>query len=230
MTQTIDYSNEIVEYKGKLAGYEEKANSFICETDEQNEQASAIIKGLSKYKKNMDDRRKFIKSPALETVKRIDGEFQPNIKKAEAIISILKTKVGAFLLKKEQIERVRIKKEQEESLRVQQQEQDRIRKEEAERKALMESAGIENKTAEIEVEAKVASVVAQPVNTEVNLRTESTSARKIYDFEVIDISKIPAEFLLVNESLLKKALNNKEGRLTEVEGIKIIEKMQVRVK
>ncbi len=223
-----NYSQEITKNRNDLVGYEQQANDFICETEENNIKAGEVIKWLSKFKKEVDTRRKFFKAPSMEAVRRIDGEFQPIIKKAASIIEILKSKVGVYLLKKERIERARIQKELIEAEKKRLEEIRIIEEKAKEEKELQEIAGIENTTHDVEVAQKIASIEVAPIE-EVNLKTESTSARKVYDFDVIDISLLPKEYILPNLSLIKKAINGK-GRKEQISGIKIKEKMLVRIK
>ena len=53
------------------------------------------------------------------------------------------------------------------------------------------------------------------------------SVRMIWDFEVVDLSKVSVEYLMINEKAVREAIRN---GAREIEGVKIFQKPVVAIK
>lgn len=55
---------------------------------------------------------------------------------------------------------------------------------------------------------------------------QGLSFRQAWDFEIVDISQVPPQFLMVNEAAVKAAIRGAKGRI-EIPGIRVVEKTSV---
>ena len=61
----------------------------------------------------------------------------------------------------------------------------------------------------------------------INQSSETSVVRQVWSFRVTDISKVPAEFLLINEKAVREAIRS---GVREISGISIFSESQVAIK
>ena len=78
------------------------------------------------------------------------------------------------------------------------------------------------------LEDKQNQLINQTAKAEVvNLSTENNIVSKVWDFELVDISAVPQEFIILNDKAVRQAI--REG-VREIKGIKIFQKARVSIK
>lgn len=104
-------------------------------------------------------------------------------------------------------------------------EEERKRREEEERK-LREALEAENSGKKEEAE-KIITEAVETKPIEINVpekpKLNGVYSRLDYDFEIIDMNQIPREYMIPNETLIRKVVKANKGNV-EIPGIKIIKK------
>jgi len=181
--------------------------------DEEAGRVSDQIKQLKACAKDAESRRVGEKAPHMALAHAVDGFFNgiklPLAEAAETALTIL----GVYQRQRESEKRnARIKAEQEATAV-------------AEQKALDITDDV---SLEIAVEAAVQQQKAHEaaaVNAAELSRTRGdygsvASLRTTFDFEVLDISKVPEAYIMVNEKVVRAAIRGKNG-LRQIDGLRI---------
>lgn len=172
--------------------------------EEQQAEASDFLAQLKARYKEVESQRVEFTKPLLDTKKKIDDEFKRTLTPLKTAIGAV-TRVMADFHKKQ--------------LEVARKEEERLQKLAEKRQARAEAQG---KTPEY----RPAPTVEQPEKT---LRNDEGKAQttfsKIWKFEVVDETKVPREFLRVDESAIRRAV---AGGAREIEGVRIYEDVSVR--
>ena len=170
-----------------------------------------LIKMIRSHAKTLEDERKAIVGPIGEGVKRINARFKfvtDPLKAAEAELGNRNT---AFL---------------NEQRRLAQEEEDRLRTEQADKAledaAKLEAEGKDEEAAEVLDEAVdgVAPIV-QEVKTVRGDYGATTGLRDFWCVEVVDKSKLPAEFLMPDMVALTQTVRRADNPLREIPGCRI---------
>jgi len=141
--------------------------------------------------------RKFFVAPLNKQVKGINLKFKPYtdvLDKAEAEI---KSKMTAYQVEQEKIRLA---------------EEDRLRK--------IQQKEYEKQVKKAEKKDEDIPPPPPPVRVETP-KVEGLSMRKMWDFEIIDIGKIPAEYMIPDETKIRKIVN---AGVRKIAGIRIFEK------
>ena len=170
-----------------------------------------LIKMIRSHAKTLEDERKAIVGPIGEGVKRINARFKVVTDPLKAAEAELGNRNTAFL---------------HEQRRLAQEEEARLRTEQADKAledaAKLEAEGKDEEAAEVLEEAVdgVAPIV-QEVKTVRGDYGATTGLRDFWCVEVEDISKVPAEFMIVDEAALTRAVRRAENPLREIPGCRI---------
>lgn len=175
----------------------------------------------TKLKDFKAQREKYIK-PMKDSIKAIDDKLKEPIKLLEDTDTTLRQKINSYLseVRKQEEERIALerKKAEEEALK----EIDHL--EDAKRYA-GEYDEVTQKAIQRTIENKQNKAIEDTALTEnINLSTSSASVSMVWDFEVIDKSQLPLEFLKVDEVAIRNAIRNGERTIA---GVKIYQKPQV---
>ena len=76
-------------------------------------------------------------------------------------------------------------------------------------------------------EKQDALIDATAIRSSVNQSTATSTVRTVWTFEVVDLSAVPADFLMLNEKAVRQAI--KDGA-REIAGLKIFQTSQVAIK
>jgi hypothetical protein len=175
---------------------------------EANAGADAL-KGLKDVKKAADEGRKKVKAPYEQTGKHIDGHYKEALSPVDAAIAALDAKGVRFLQRErqeredeEKVERNRLAKEAEEKAAA---------AAEAARKAEAEQQNSEAQRAAAKAHNEAAAAaVAEPVQKKhpKQLRGDIAAfgTSTTLDWEVTDLSKVPAEHLTFNKKSIDAAV------------------------
>lgn len=111
------------------------------------------------------------------------------------------------------------------------QEDERLAREKLEREAIDKARELEKKgdhegaDLALETAEKAVDRIAQPTTVR-STYGAVTSSRIVYKFALEDLSKVPREYLMLDETKIRKAING-DDRVKEIPGITIIEDVQI---
>jgi len=162
----------------KMAPIAAKAIEIVIKTPEQQKEAGEMLTQLNKYGDELDALKKTITDPMNKALKAARALFKPREDKVEEAVNALRKAMGAYQLKAEQ-------------------------KAEKERDKIAQKVEDGKMSAEKGV-AKMADVAAPEANIETN--GGSVKFRDQKKFEVMDITLLPIEYHLADESAIRKAM------------------------
>ncbi|TAK65700.1 MAG: hypothetical protein EPO24_02195 [Bacteroidetes bacterium] len=180
---------DIVKLNGDAIEAKRKANELVIQTDAHEQVAADLLRQIKDYGKESEEIRKLKVGPFNELVKRINGIFKPVTENLETAENIIKGKVLAFRQYKEKLR------------------QDEERKRQEEYNKQVEAAK-SNTKANVIVPAPPPILIPEN-KTSGNMGSIST--RKVWRFRVVDITKVPHEFLRVDETLVNARIRNLTG-------------------
>ena len=184
--------------------------------------ATRFLKEVNaKLKDFKSQREKYIK-PMKDSIKAIDDKLKEPIKLLEDTDTTLREKLNAYLSEVRRQEEQRLvlerKKAEEEALK----EIDHL--EDAKRYA-GEYDEVTQKAIQRTIENKQNKAIeATVLDNKINLSTNSASVSMVWAFEVTDKSKLPLEYLKVDEVAIRNAIRNGER---DIAGVKIFQKPQL---
>lgn len=190
------------------------------------ERMSEKLKKGSDYLKSVEKQRKTKVKPLNDELKEINSSFKKSTNILEEGLNIARNKMNKYLARvaEENI----IKEEQE--------------KKEREEQALIEAQKLEDaknnnefdditkKAFEKTAERKINDLIENTSKVEkTNLGNENTKVSMVWDYEILDIDKIPSQYLKkeVKRKELLTALRNGD---TNIDGVRAFQKPQVAVK
>lgn len=175
----------------------------------------------TKLKDFKAQREKYIK-PMKDSIKAIDDKLKEPIKLLEDTDTTLREKLNSYLneVRKREEERLVLerKKAEEDTIK----EIDHL--EDAKRYAL-EYDEVTQKAIQRTIENKQNKAIEATAFVEkINLSTNFASVSMVWDFEVTDKSKLPLEYLKVDEVAIRNAIRNGERNIA---GVNIYQKPQI---
>lgn len=186
----------------------EMATSDIQIKDKQSfEEATSKLQTIKGLRKQIDGYWGELIKAAHTTWKRLNNKKKEMLKPVETIEDMLKGKINVYLDAEE-------KKRQEIQAKIAAEVKER--QEEIE-KAIKQEADEEQK----EILKMQSDLMSESVI--LPQKDKAISQRYIYDFKVIDESKIPCEYLMINETKIKQKIREQKGE-TRIPGIEIIKK------
>lgn len=195
------------------------AQNFVIASPENLEQATDMVKALKNGQKRLESRRVELKAPYLEAGSIIDTTFKKVISLANKGIGSLTGQQTQYHLKIE----AQIRKEEAERREIEAQRIEQEREELAELVAV--SGGEVDIDAEIEAlderEEQIHTYVEPPKST-ARGNIGSSSLRRDWTYEVKDITKVPAKYLLIDGAKVNTAI--KKMKVRNIPGLRIFEK------
>lgn len=174
-------------------------------------EATNLLGFLAETKKQVENRRKWFVKPLNDHVKAINDWFHGIAAPLEQADSILRGKVLRYRQEEE-----RKRREEEARLRRLAEEEARKRREEAE--AAAKAAG--EAPPEPELFAPPPVVVVPQMARTTKADFGAVQARKTWEFEIVDESQVPREFLMVNEKAIRAAV---KAGVRNIPGVRIFE-------
>lgn len=207
--QDIDISKLL----GKKVELTEMVDRAQVTNDDEEGRANDLLKIIKVAVKTADDERKGATEWFRNKVQEINDKYTIDV-------------IAPLIVAKDKLEQLikpyaldKIKKKQEE---------ERLAREAVERTALeMAEKAKTPEAAEqaINMGVKASDRIAKP-STVRGSYGSVTSSRIVYKFEVEDLSHVPREYLVLDESKVRKAING-DKRVESIPGIKIIEDVQL---
>ena len=172
-------------------------------------EATALLGWIARAKKQVEEKRKFFVKPLNDQVKKINAMFKEYAAPLEQSDNLLRGKILTY-----RREQDRIRREEEERLRkLQEKEQKRLEK-------LAEKNGAPPPP-------PMPTPIIQEQAKTVHSDFGTVSAKKVWDFDVEDESKVPREFLMVNEKAIRAAV---KAGVRNIPGVKIYQREELAVR
>ena len=212
--EIINIEKELTPIKTEVISLKEKADALVILNDDDYNHATEFAGFVNDKSKSIEKMRKFFVDPLNAQVKSINAMFNPEIDEADAIVKIVKGKMGTYFQKKE-----------EERLKEEKRLQDIRDKANAKR----EEKGIEP----IAEPVKQVSEVARTVTT----GTKQSTVKKVWKHEIESIDKLPDD---VKKAIFAEAYNKGiistvvqkfvNAGIREMSGVRIYEDVQIALK
>lgn len=225
-----------------------KVDNYLEIKDEPTaEKANELLKHLKKTKKEVDEKRKALTAGARKTVENINEEFKPYITELDDQIKRLTPALTRYLREKEEAER-KAREEKERKAR----EKAEAERREVEAHYQKELEGLEAKLKKTKAGTKRNNEIKDEINAiraklgmamrHFEEKTEAepepsaparvggvhgakSTVRIDYDYELMDISKVPEEYLKPpEERLARSALRAAAREQKEIPGLKLVGK------
>ena len=201
---------------------EERVKSIEVTDAISYDSAVMFLKEISQKKKDFKSQRDKYVKPMKDSIKAIDEKLQAPIKLLEKMEDIVRITLNNYLAE--------VQKREQEGLA--------LEKKKAEDEALREIENLENMKAQAgeydEVTQKAIQrtienkqnnlIEATATDTKANLSTDNATVSMVWDFEILDKSQIPLEYLKVDEVAIRSAI--RAGERT-INGVKIYQKPQI---
>ena len=191
-----------------------ECKTFVIENNEQNTNSIELLKTIKLEGKDLEERRLVLTKPLNDTLKKINGMFQPNIKSLKAIEGTVKNASLAFM---EKMEAIQLAEQAKAEAKAQALEDKRIQKLN-ERAAKASAKGNDLMAEKLKVQAENVYVPVVVKSTQVE-QQKGISTSKKWKAEVIDKSKLPLNYLIVDQAMLNKIAIATKGTL-EIPGVK----------
>lgn len=212
-----------VEIKARV--YLNRVNDAKIENEADKENAVLFLKEISEFKRAIKKQEDELSADAKKELAEIKAVFNdPKTFVAEAE-EIVRSKINAFLnLQKEKMEA--------EAKALKQKAEEEALKQAEELEGLKAGAGeydpITRQAMIDAIEAKQNKLIDQTAKTgKINQSSTNSIVRNVWNFRVVDLSKVPVEFLQLNSVAVREAI--KTG-VREINGLEIFQECQVAIK
>ena len=201
---------------------EERVKSIEVTDAISYDSAVMFLKEISQKKKDFKSQRDKYVKPMKDSIKAIDEKLQAPIKLLEKMEDIVRITLNNYLAEVQKREQERLalekKKAEDEALR----EIENLEKMKAQAGEYDE---VTQKAIQRTIENKQNNLIeATATDTKVNLSTDNATVSMVWDFEILDKSQIPLEYLKVDEVAIRSAI--RAGERT-INGVKIYQKPQI---
>lgn len=187
------------------------ANALVVADDKGMGRATELLGWIASAKKGFEGKRKMLVKPLNDHVKTINTMFKEYTAPLEAADSTLRGKVLSYRQEQERIRR---------------EEEARLRKlAEAEQARREKEAGETGTPPPPPMPIPQVQVRRQAKTTRGDFGT--VSAKKVWDFEIVDASAVPPEFLMVNEKAIRAAV---KAGVRNIPGVNIFQKEELSVR
>jgi Skp family chaperone for outer membrane proteins len=214
--QIVEINTDVIKLQNDVCFEVTDHLSFSTATD--------LLKAIKVKIKQTDDARKVLTKPINDHIKMINAKFAPIIEELERLKISLDDKMCKYLAQ----ERIRKETEEREKLA---KEAEILRKQAEDEKMLATWSDNTDEKGEHEVNALIAKSQANRLERQevvinnkdicVSGNFATSSVRKSWVYEIIDINKIPLIYLEPSDRLIKEAV---KGGARAIDGLKIFEK------
>ena len=190
--------------KERIETYKNELPAEINSKEEQ-EQATKVLSLIKKDLKEIDSKRKFILEPINSLTKEINTIAKATTSILEDMETTTKNKMSVFAnklileqKKAEQEERERVKKEQEK---------------------------INHEAQKLGCEPVVIpEIVQEKPKTTIRTETGTSYTKEVWNFKITDISKVPLDYLIVDEKNVREAIKN---GIRNIDGLEIFSENKI---
>lgn len=214
-TTETDEAKQLVEtYRTAGAELLAQAERAVIDSPEAAENMTDMLKVVKMRKTKSEEARKSLVKPLNDHVKFINEQFKD---------------AAAPLVQADHIGRRKLTDYMREQERIRREEEARIRKEEEERRLVeaekLEQAG-DADGAEKALEEAI-HVPAAPRAAPTRGNFASSHTRKVWTHKLVDLSEVPAEFLMLDEKAVKRAI---DSGTREIPGLEIYQDEQISIR
>ena len=188
--------SEIVQFHNEAVGLLNYANALVILTIDDVRHATNDLSLIANCKKMMEARRKDYLAPFQNHIKEVNSAYQKLMEPIEQADTITRQKITAY-----QREQTRIAAEQE---RI-----NNLRMEATKAEAALNNG---------EIKEEVNLLPVTPVVTKVQADIGNLSTMKVHKWELVDVTKVPAEYLRVDEVTIGKLVR---AGISAISGIRI---------
>jgi len=219
MSNELSTDIKIVEINKELKPIIEIGERIKIENQEGMIEATELLKKIIDKKKNVEADRVSIVKPLNDQVKFINEKFKAIIQPLEALETAIKDKMLGY--RKIEAEKIRKQQEEEESRK-------KAELEAEQKRQLAEAKTIKDKEVKKEIvkDIKKAEFAYTPTVTQSsNVKSSAGTfiAKKVKRFEIVDVNLLPREYLIPNETKIRKAVND---GYNDIPGLRIWEEEQ----
>lgn len=212
-----------IEIKARV--YLNKMNEARIENEADKENAVIMLKEISDYKKAIKKQEDELSSDAKKELAEIKAMFNEPKSFLNDAEEIVRGKINHFL--NEQKARMEA-----EALAIKQKAEDEALKQAEELEALKSGAGeydaVTRKAMIEAIEAKQNKLIdATAKQPEINQSSANSVVRKVWAFRLTDLSKVPLQYLQLNETAVRNAIKSGERNIA---GLEIFQECQVAIK
>lgn len=212
-----------IEIKARV--YLNKMNDARIENEADKENAVIMLKEISDYKKAIKKQEDELSSDAKKELAEIKAMFNEPKSFLNDAEEIVRGKINHFL--NEQKARMEA-----EALAIKQKAEDEALKQAEELEALKSGAGeydaVTRKAMIEAIEAKQNKLIdATAKQPEINQSSANSVVRKVWAFRLTDLSKVPLQYLQLNETAVRNAIKSGERNIA---GLEIFQECQVAIK
>ena len=212
-----------IEIKARV--YLNKMNEAKIENEADKENAVIMLKEISDYKKAIKKQEEELSSDAKKELAEIKAMFNEPKSFLNDAEEIVRGKINHFLNE----QRARIEAE---ALAMKQKAEDEALKQAEELEALKSGAGeydaVTRKAMIEAIEAKQNKLIdATAKQPEINQSSANSVVRKVWAFRLTDLSKVPLQYLQLNETAVRNAIKSGERNIA---GLEIFQECQVAIK
>jgi hypothetical protein len=186
-----------------------QAQALTVETPTEYEDAAVVLQTLTAREKEVEARKAELWEPLAKLTKNVQALFNPPLKVLDQAKKVVSGKMGAYALEQRNI-----------ALAKQQEADDAA--EEARQRLLAKAERATddgNHARAVVLEARAESIQAPTIETDIP-KVSGIQLRERWLFEVTDPDKVPREFLMVDERLIRAEVNAKES-LAKIPGVRI---------
>lgn len=220
-----DYQAIVQPIEIKARVYLNRMNDARIENEADKENAVIMLKEISDYKKAIKKQEDELSSDAKKELAEIKAMFNEPKSFLNDAEEIVRGKINHFL--NEQKARMEA-----EALAIKQKAEDEALKQAEELEALKSGAGeydaVTRKAMIEAIEAKQNKLIdATAKQAEINQSSENSVVRKVWAFRLTDLSKVPLQYIQLNETAVRNAIKAGERNIA---GLEIFQECQVAIK
>lgn len=220
-----DYQAIVQPIEIKARVYLNQMNDARIENEADKENAVLMLKEISDYKKAIKKQEDELSSDAKKELAEIKAMFSEPKSFLNDAEEIVRGKINHFL--NEQKARMEA-----EALAMKQKAEDEALKQAEELEALKSGAGeydaVARKAMIEAIEAKQNKLIdATAKQAEINQSSANSVVRKVWAFRLTDLSKVPLQYIQLNETAVRNAIKAGERNIA---GLEIFQECQVAIK
>ena len=220
----MDLNELITPQDVKARVFLNNVKNLVIENDADNQAACSSLREISIFKKALKIQREDLEKPHKEELNKIKDAFSSPQKFTDEAEALFREKINAYALSrfKNSVLTSKERQNQLENIALKELEALEAKKQEAEK--------YDNVTKQALIDAineKQEKLYDVEDDYNLNLSNEFANFKLIWSFEVSDLSKVPAEFLLIDTKKVNEAI--KSG-VRDIPGLNIFQKPIVSVK
>jgi len=196
------------------------ANRVDCD------KATEWLKAVTIVRKDFEKVQKEKIAPFKAEIDGIKDMFKKPLELLTEAETIARDKINAYLAEERRIKEAEARKIEEQRRKEAEKELKKLDRQDAKADGKYDEATAQ--AIHDSIADKKAEILAKATESvEINQSNDTSSVRMIWDFEVVDLSKVPVEYLMINEKAVREAIRN---GAREIEGVKIFQKPVVAIK